>query len=54
MEEFRTGVMLDELVRRIRRGKQWTAYCYPWFCDMPLRVSAKAINVDSRSALIHQ
>jgi hypothetical protein len=46
IEEFFTGVVLDELVQRTRRGKQWTSYRYQWFCDVPLRGDAKAINVN--------
>ena len=46
IEEFRTGIVLDELLQRVRRGKQWTTYRYQWLCDVPLRGDAKAINVN--------
>lgn len=46
IEEFRAGIKLDELSRKVRRGKQWTTYRYQWLCDVPLRGDAKAINVN--------
>jgi hypothetical protein len=46
IEELRTGVVLDERIDRVRRGKQWTTYRYRWLCDVPLRGDAKAINVN--------
>ncbi len=46
IEEFRAGIKLDELIRKVRRGKQWTTYRYRWLCDVPLRGDAKAITVN--------
>ena len=46
IEEFRTGIKLDELIRKVRRGKKWTTYRYQWLCDVPLRGDAKAIIVN--------
>lgn len=46
IEEFRTGIVLDERIDRVRRGKQWTTYRYQWLCDVPLRGDAKAITVN--------
>ena len=46
IEEFRTGIVLDELARRVRRGKQWTTYRYQWLCDVPLRGDAEALHVN--------
>ena len=46
IEEFRTGIKLDELTQRVRRGKQWSTYRYQWLCDVPLRGDAKAITVN--------
>ena len=46
IEEFRTGIVLDERVDRVRRGKQWATHRYRWLCDVPLRGDAKAITVN--------
>ena len=46
IEEFRAGIKLDELVQKVRRGKQWTTYRYQWLYDVPLRGDAKAITVN--------
>jgi len=46
IEEFRAGIVLDELIQRTRRGRQWTTYRYQWLCNVPLRGDAKAINVN--------
>ena len=46
IEEFRAGIGLDELTRKVRRGKQWTTYRYQWLRDVPLRGDAKAITVN--------
>jgi hypothetical protein len=35
IEEFRTGIKLDELIRKVRRGKKWTTYRSQWLCDVP-------------------
>ena len=41
IEEFHTGIKLDALTRRVRRGKQWATYRYQW-----LRGDAKAMTVN--------
>jgi len=46
IEEFRQGIKAEQLVRRVRRGKQWTTYRYRWLSDVPLRGDAAAINVN--------
>jgi len=46
IDEFRNGIKLDELIRKVRRGKKWTTYRYQWLCDVPLRGDAKAIIVN--------
>ena len=46
IEEFRSGVGLDEQVREVRRGKQRTRYRYRWMCGVPMRSDDKAINVN--------
>ena len=46
IEEFRAGIKLDELTRKVRRGKQWATYRYQWLCDVPLRGDAKAMTVN--------
>jgi hypothetical protein len=46
IEEFRTGLVLDELSRKVRRGKQWATQRYQWLSDMPLRGDAKTITVN--------
>jgi hypothetical protein len=46
IKEFRTGIVLDERVERVRRGRQWATHRYRWLCDVPLRGDAKAIAVN--------
>lgn len=46
IEEFRVGIVLDERVERIRRGKQYATHRYRWLCDVPLRGDAKAMSVN--------
>jgi hypothetical protein len=46
IEEFRVGIVLDERIDRVRRGKQWTTCRYQWLCNVPLRGDAKAITVN--------
>ncbi len=46
IEEFRTGITLDTLSVRTRRGKKWATYRYQWLCDVPLRGDAEAIKVN--------
>ena len=46
IEDFRTGIALDERLERLRRGRQWTTHRYRWLCDVPLRGDAKAIEVN--------
>jgi hypothetical protein len=46
IEEFRTGIVLDELTRKVRRGKQWATHRYQRLSDVPLRGDAKTITVN--------
>ena len=46
IEEFRTGIVLDQLTQRVRRGKQWVTHKYQWLTGVPLRGDAKAITVN--------
>lgn len=46
IEEFRTGIVLDERVERVRRGKQYATHRYRWLCNVPLRGDAKAMSVN--------
>jgi hypothetical protein len=46
IEEFRAGLVLDERVERVRRGKQYVTHRYRWLCDVPLRGDAKAMPVN--------
>ena len=46
IEEFRAGIVLDELTQRVRRGKQWVIHRYQWLRDVPLRGDAHSITVN--------
>jgi hypothetical protein len=46
IEEFRTGIVLDELTRKVRRGKQWATHRYQWLSDVPLRGDTRTITVN--------
>ena len=46
IEEFRTGIVLDQRVERVRRARHWTTHRYRWLCDVPLRGDARAIAVN--------
>ena len=46
IEDFRTGIVLDERRERVRRGKQWVTHRYRWLCDVPLRGDARAMTVN--------
>jgi hypothetical protein len=46
IEEFRAGIVLDERVERVRRGKQTATNRYRWLCGVPLRGDATAITVN--------
>jgi hypothetical protein len=46
IEEFRTGIVLDQRVECVRRARQWTTHHYRWLCDVPLRGDARAIAVN--------
>jgi hypothetical protein len=46
IEEFRTSIVLDELSRKVRRGKQWVTHRYQWLADVPLRGDARTISVN--------
>jgi hypothetical protein len=46
IEEFRTGIVLDELSLKVRRGKQWVTHRHQWLADVPLRGNARTISVN--------
>lgn len=46
IEEFRTGIPLEQKIQRVKRGKQWITHTYQWLNDVPLRSDAKAITVN--------
>lgn len=46
IEELGAGIVLDERVERIRRGKQTATHRYRGLCDVPLRGDAKAMSVN--------
>lgn len=46
IEAFRAGIVLDERVDRVRRGKQTVTHRYRWLCGVPLRGDAKAMPVN--------
>ena len=46
IEEYRTGIPLDERIEKLRRGKKWMTYRYQWLCDVPLRGDASAMAVN--------
>ena len=45
IEEYRTGIPLDERTEKVRRGRKWTTYRYQWLRDVRLRGDASAMNV---------
>jgi hypothetical protein len=46
IEEFRAGIMLDERINRIRRGKKWFVHRYQWLAGVSLHGDEKAITVN--------
>jgi hypothetical protein len=46
IEEFRAGLVLDELTQKVRRGKQWFTHRCQWLCGVPLRGDTKAMTVN--------
>jgi hypothetical protein len=46
IEEYRTGVALDELKQRVKRGREWFTYRYRWMCEVPLRGDDSAMTVN--------
>jgi hypothetical protein len=46
IEEFRTGIKLDERIDRVRSGKSWITRRYQWLSDVPLRGDEKAMTVN--------
>ena len=46
IEDFRTGLVLDTLTRRVRRAKKWVTHKYQWLTGVPLRGDEKAITVN--------
>ena len=46
IEEYRTGIPLDERTDRFKRGKKWVTHRCQWLCDVPLRGDANAMIVN--------
>jgi hypothetical protein len=46
IEQYRTGIALDELSQRVKRGRDWFTYRYRWMCEVPLRGDAEAMSVN--------
>jgi hypothetical protein len=46
IEEFRTGIVLEQKIERHWRGKQWVTHTYQWLNGVPLRGDVKAITVN--------
>lgn len=46
IEEFRTGIVMDTLTKRVRQGKQSVTHKYQWMTGVPLRGDQKAITVN--------
>jgi transposase len=46
IEEFRAGVVLDELKQRAKRGRHWFTYRYQWMNGVPLRGDEHAMTVN--------
>jgi hypothetical protein len=46
IEEFRAGVVLDELKQKVKRGRQLFTYRYQWMNGVPLRGDEKAMTVN--------
>ena len=46
IEEYRTGIALDTLTTKARRGRKTVTHRYRWLCGVPLRGDAKAITVN--------
>jgi hypothetical protein len=46
IEEFRAGVVLDELKQKVKRGRQLFTYRYQWMNGVPLRGDEKAMTAN--------
>src|SRR5215210_5313912 len=46
IQEYLTGIDLDEHVERVKRGKQRLTHRYRWLCDVPLRGDEEALTVN--------
>jgi len=46
IQEYLTGIDLDEHVERVKRGKQRITHRYRWLLDVPLRADAEALAVN--------
>src|SRR3954467_13419763 len=46
IEEFRSGIRLDERIDRVRSGNKWVTHRYQWMTGVPLRGDEKAISVN--------
>jgi hypothetical protein len=46
IEDFRAGVVLDELKKKVKRGRHWFTYRYRWMNEVPLRGDERAMMVN--------
>jgi len=46
VQEYLTGIALDEHVERIKRGRTHATHRYRWLCDIPLRADKDALKVN--------
>ena len=46
IQEYLTGIELDEHVERLRRGRTHATHTYRWLCDVPLRAGKDALTVN--------
>jgi len=46
IEEYHTGIPVDERIAKVRCGKKWTTYRYQWLQGLPLRGDATVMNVN--------
>jgi len=53
IQEYLTGIELDEHVERLRRGRTHATHTYRWLCDVPLRAGKDALTVNWLSIEIH-
>ena len=53
IQEYLTGIALDEHVERVKRGRTHVTHTYRWLCDVPLRADTDALTVNWLSIEIH-